>query len=209
MIYVSSDLFLASSSKTRKALLASHGLNLKTFSPDLDEESIKKEFLGKISPAELAMKLAQAKGALASSEMPNAFFIAADQVCELDGEIFDKPLTRENAINHLSKLRNKTHIQNCATVIYHKNACIWQFNGQAYLTMRNLKDEEVESYIDLERPFHSAGSYMFEKHGKHLFSEVIGDHDVILGLPIVKLVNQLYELALVGLLPKIEASASK
>ena len=199
MVYVSPNLFLASSSKTRKDLLAAHGLILKTFSPDLNEELIKKEFSGVLSPAELAMKLAEAKGQFASARMPEAFFIAADQVCDLDGEIFDKPLSKENSLKHLSKLRNKTHIQNCATVIYHRNTCIWQFIGQAYLTMRNLKDEEIESYVEIEKPFHSAGSYMFEKHGKHLFSDVVGDHDVILGLPIVKLVNKLYELGLVSL----------
>jgi predicted house-cleaning NTP pyrophosphatase (Maf/HAM1 superfamily) len=40
---------------------------------------------------------------------------------------------------------------------------------------------------------------MFEKHGKHLFSDVQGDHDVILGLPIVKLLDKLYELGLIRL----------
>jgi septum formation protein len=84
-------------------------------------------------------------------------------------------------------------------VIYHNAECIWEFSGKAFLTMRNLKDEEIVSYVNLEKPLNSAGSYMFEKHGKHLFSDVQGDHDVILGLPIVKLLDKLYELGLIRL----------
>jgi septum formation protein len=145
------------------------------------------------------MFLAKAKASSVSLLNRKSFFIAADQVCELDGEIFDKPLTEENAIKHLKKLRSKTHTQNCATVIYHNSECIWEFSGKALLTMRNLQDKEIESYVKLEKPLNSAGSYMFEKHGKHLFSDVQGDHDVILGLPIVKLVDKLYELGLIRL----------
>lgn len=199
MISVSPDLFLASSSLTRKELLKNHGIEMNICSPEIDEDDLKKKFCVNLSASEVAMFLAKAKASSVSLLNRKSFFIAADQVCELDGEIFDKPLTEENAIKHLKKLRSKTHTQNCATVIYHNSECIWEFSGKAFLTMRNLKDEEIESYVELEKPLNSAGSYMFEKHGKHLFSDVQGDHDVILGLPIVKLVDKLYELGLIRL----------
>lgn len=199
MLTVSPKLFLASSSKTRIELLKAHGLCIESTSPVVDEDSLKKEFCQNRSPAEIAMFLAKAKGKSVSDLNQEAFFIAADQVCELDGKIFDKPLTRENAIRHLTELCSKTHIQNCATVIYHNSECIWEFSGKALLTMRNLREDEISAYVDLEMPLSSAGSYMFEKHGKHLFSKVKGDHDVILGLPMVDLLNKLYELGLLNL----------
>jgi septum formation protein len=199
MISISPNLFLASSSQTRKELLKTHGIELDIVPPEIDEDDLKKEFCINLSAAETAMFLAKAKAKSVSLLDKKSFFISADQVCELDGKIFDKPLTEENAIKHLKELRSKTHTQNCATVIYHNAECIWEFSGKAFLTMRNLKDEEVVSYVELERPLNSAGSYMFEKHGKHLFSDVQGDHDVILGLPIVKLVDKLYELGLIKL----------
>jgi septum formation protein len=199
MISISPHLFLASSSQTRKELLKTHGIGVNICSPEIDEDDLKKKFCANLSASEIAMFLAKAKASSVSSLDRESFFIAADQVCELDGKIFDKPLTEEGAIKHLKELRSKTHTQNCATVIYHNSECIWEFSGKALLTMRNLKDEEIVSYVELEKPLNSAGSYMFEKHGKHLFSDVQGDHDVILGLPIVKLLDKLYELGLIRL----------
>jgi septum formation protein len=199
MISISPKLFLASSSLTRKKLLKNHGIELNVAYPEVDEDDLKKKFCINLSAAETAMFLAKAKALSVSTLDKESFFIAADQVCELDGKIFDKPLTEENAVKHLQELRSKTHIQNCATVIYHNAECIWEFSGKALLTMRNLEDEEIVSYVELDGPLNSAGSYMFEKHGKHLFSDVQGDHDVILGLPVVKLVDKLYELGLIRL----------
>jgi septum formation protein len=199
MISISPNLFLGSSSLTRRELLKAHGVEMNICYPEIDEDDLKKKFCTNLSAAETAMFLAKAKASSVSFLDKESFFIAADQVCELDGKIFDKPLTEENAIKHLKELRSKTHTQNCATVIYHNAECIWEFSGKAFLTMRNLKDEEIESYVKFEQPLNSAGSYMFEKHGKHLFSDVQGDHDVILGLPIVKLVDKLYELGLIKL----------
>jgi septum formation protein len=199
MISISPYLFLASSSQTRKELLKTHGIEINSCSPEIDEDDLKKKFCINLSAAETAMFLAKAKALSVSSLDKESFFIAADQVCELDSKIFDKPLTEENAIKHLKELRSRTHIQNCATVIYHNAECIWEFSGKAFLTMRNLKEDEISSYVELDRPLNSAGSYMFEKHGKHLFSDIKGDHDVILGLPIVQLLDKLYELDLISL----------
>lgn len=199
MISVSPRLFLASSSKTRKDLLMSHGLDLPICVSELDEEILKRENRDILDPADVAMLLAKAKGEAASKLNVEAFLIAADQVCEVDGEILDKPLTKENAILHLSKLRSRTHVQNCATVIYHNLECVWAFSGKAYLTMRDLTDSEINAYVNLEMPLNSAGSYMFEKHGKHLFSKVKGDQDVILGLPVVDLLCKLYDMKLISL----------
>jgi septum formation protein len=199
MISISPHLFLASSSQTRKELLKTHGIELDIVPPEIDEDDLKKKFCTNLSAAETAMFLAKAKAKSVSILDKKSFFLAADQVCELDGRIFDKPLTEVTAIKHLKELRSKTHTQNCATVIYYNAECIWEFSGKALLTMRNLKDEEIVSYVELEKPLNSAGSYMFEKHGKHLFSDVQGDHDVILGLPIVKLLDKLYELGLIRL----------
>ena len=63
--------------------------------------------------------------------------------------------------------------------------------------MRNLSEKEIRAYVELEKPLQSAGSYMLEKHGKHIFKHIAGDHDVILGLDILKLFNKLYELDLI------------
>ena len=59
--------------------------------------------------------------------------------------------------------------------------------------MKQLSKEEKETYLTLDTPYESCGSYRFEGHGRHLFSKVEGDHESILGLPLFPLLNALQE----------------
>jgi predicted house-cleaning NTP pyrophosphatase (Maf/HAM1 superfamily) len=77
MISVSPDLFLASSSLTRKELLKTHGIELDIVPPEIDEDDLKKEFCINLSATETAMFLAKAKAKSVSLLSRKSFFIAA------------------------------------------------------------------------------------------------------------------------------------
>ena len=51
------------------------------------------------------------------------------------------------------------------------------------MIMRNLTDQEINAYVDEDRPFSSCGSYMFEKNGYKLYKETNGSLEAINGLP--------------------------
>jgi septum formation protein len=197
-ILTSKELILASGSETRKKMLESLGLDFKVIKSKVDEEKLKKT-IPELSLPEQGMYLAKAKAQSVSALHPNAYVIGADQVCDYNGRMFEKPGNRENAIKQLTELSGQTHYQHCSTVIYFNNQLIWSHQDTAILTMRNLTRVEIEAYIDIEQPFNSCGSFMFEKHGKHLFSNVEGDQDVILGLPLVSMLAELYRLEVVRL----------
>jgi septum formation protein len=173
-------------------------LNYQALKPNLDEDQLKQS-LAQLDLYTLGLELAKAKAQEISFKHPDAFVIGADQICELDGEVFDKPGSIENCIKHLSKLSGKTHKQNCFAVIYHNAKLIWHCHEQAHLTMRKLSDQEIRAYVEIEKPIHSCGSYMLEKHGKYLFEKIEGDHDVILGLPLITLLNKLFEFGVIAL----------
>ena len=200
-IILNDEIILGSGSETRLELLKRHGLNINNFAPTVDEEQLKNEHCQDMGPNEMALFLAKAKAKDVSAKFPDAYVIAADQVCELKGRVFDKPGNRENAIKHLKLLRNQTHNQNCAMVIARNCEIIYVSITKAYISLRDLSDSEIEAYIDLEQPFQSCGAYMLEKHGKHIFKSIEGDHDVILGLDVVELFNKLYELKAIELKP--------
>lgn len=191
MIKSKEKIILASGSQTRRQMLESLGLEFDVQSSSVDEDLLKKEFTGVVS--ELGLFLAQAKAKQVSNENLNAYVIAADQVCLLGEKIFDKPGTFEKSVEHLKELAGKTHSQNCSACIFHHGQEIWNCIRTAEITMRDLSDIEINAYVELEKPFQCAGSYMLEKHGKHIFSKVDGDHDVILGLPLVDILSFLYE----------------
>ncbi len=186
-------LILASGSTTRRQQLERVGLSFTVIKPNIDEELLKQKYQS-TSSKDLGNYLARSKAQSVSELYPDAYVIGADQICEFNNKIFDKPGCRESSIQQLTLLSGTTHLQHCSATIFHQNKSIWDFYAQAELTMRNLSQAEIEAYVDLEKPYHSCGSYMFESYGKHLFEKVLGDHDVILGLPIVELLAELYRL---------------
>jgi septum formation protein len=197
-IHTKKPIILASASETRKLMLEKTKINFSIQASSVDEDSIKQS-CPSFSAEELGLELASQKALNISQLNPDTYVIGADQVCEFNGEFLDKPGSIANCVMHLNKLSGKTHTQNCSIALAYNNTIIWSHQAQAILTMRNLTDSEIKAYVALEQPLHSCGSYMFERHGKHLFSSVIGNDDVILGMPLVELLSKLYELGVIEL----------
>lgn len=191
-IPLSHTLVLASGSVVRDQMMRKLDIPFTVIRPRADEEALKTE-VARLSPLELSQTLARAKAASVNEIHPGWLVLGCDQVCEMDGHIFSKPGTAEAAMEQLKALSGKTHQQHSAIALYHEGACIWETVETARLTMRNLTDEEISAYVELDNPLQSCGGYMFEKHGKHLFQRVEGADDVIQGLPTVALLNALYE----------------
>ena len=60
------------------------------------------------------------------------------------------------------------------------------------VTLRNLSDKQIESYIDREQPFDCAGSFRIEGLGIALIEKMSGDDfNSLIGLPLIKLVTLL------------------
>ena len=61
--------------------------------------------------------------------------------------------------------------------------------------MRNLSDNQIIDYVEtigLECT-KSVGGYMIEKEGIKLFKKITGDYFAILGIPLTKIINFLFE----------------
>lgn len=166
-------------------------LDFKVIPSDIDENELKNKFAN-LSIKELGLDLAKEKALDISRKYPSAYVIGADQICVLDRKVYDKPGNHEHAFKQLQELSGKTHEQICSTCIAYQSDCIWEFQESAFLKMRELSDKEIYAYIELEKPFNACGSFMFEKHGKHLFEKIQGSEDIILGLPIVEILNFFY-----------------
>lgn len=185
-------LVLASTSSIREQMLKKASVHFSVITPRCDEEKLKQEVSG-LSIPERCITLARAKAMSVSEIHAGWVVIGADQMCELDGEILSKPGTKENAVLQLEKLRGKTHVQHSAGVLVQGNKVIFETVISAKLTMRPLTDTEMESYIALDHPVSSCGAYKYESYGKHLFSKVEGNDDVIQGLPLQQMLSALYE----------------
>lgn len=181
---------LASKSAARTAVLSAAGVPFETASAGVDEAAVKVGLLAEgHGPRAVADALAELKAVKASRNRPGALVIGADQTLDLDGGLFDKVETMQEARERLQLLRGKTHKLHSAVVVARDGQAIWREVPPAKLTMRNVSDAFIDHYLELrgESLLGSVGCYQLENEGVQLFSRIEGDYFTILGLPLMGL----------------------
>jgi septum formation protein len=188
------ELVLASGSAIRAELLTRARVPFAVQTARVDEDAIKASLLAEdLRPRDIADALAEAKAHRVAMKMPESFVLGADQVLDLDGRLFSKATTPEEAADHLRALSGKRHRLYSAAVIFHEARPVWRFVGEASLTMHSLSDGFIADYLDRNWPEvrHSVGCYQIEAEGARLFSRIDGDYFSILGLPYLPLLSYL------------------
>jgi septum formation protein len=195
-------LVLASTSATRKALLAATGLPFETARPEVDERAIEAQALAAgASPETLAVTLAREKALSVGARRHGALVIGADQTLALERRLFHKPTSREAAREQIATLAGRTHALHSGVAIARDGAIVAEYLACARLTMRRLDAAAIDLYLDLagDAVTTSVGGYQLEGVGAHLFERVEGDHSTILGLPIFPLLAALRDMGAVAL----------
>jgi septum formation protein len=186
-------LILASSSPIRKAMLDAAGVEYEAARPDVDEAALK---LGLSDGAEIASRLAEAK---AVSVPPGDWVIGSDSVVSAGGRLFDKPVDREQAAEHLRFFSGKV-MELTSAVALARGAVDWSHEETALLRVRTLSEGFIHSYLDAEWPAvaYCVGVFRMEGRGVQLFDSVEGDYFAILGMPLIPLLGALRERGLIG-----------
>tara|TARA_B100001093_G_C26610404_1_gene919931 strand:- start:29 stop:619 length:591 start_codon:yes stop_codon:yes gene_type:complete len=183
-------IILASKSKVRKQILNKKDIGCDVIPSNLDEDVIKKSLLKeKASPENISKNLAELKANKVSQSQHNQIVLGADSVIDLNGLIISKPENRQEALEILKKLNNKTHFLISSVCISKNGNMIWNYTDKAKLTMKNFSDKELEIYLSKisDENLYSYNVYQIEGEGKFLFSKIEGDKDTIMGLPVTKI----------------------
>ena len=184
------NIVLASKSKVRKQILDKNNINSEVSASNVDEDAVKKSLLQNgANPEIISKNLAELKANKISQKRPNEIVLGADSVIDLNGEIISKPQNREEAFNILKKLNGKKHYLISSVCISRDGMMIWNYTDKAVLTMKNMKEEDLENYLKKikDKDLYAYNVYQIEGLGKTLFSNIEGDEDTIMGLPIKKI----------------------
>jgi septum formation protein len=188
-------LLLASTSAARCALLSAAGIPADPEASGVDEREVEAN-AGRLAPADLSLRLAQAKALAVSRRRPDRLVLGADQVLNLDGEVLHKPADGTAALAQLRRLSGRSHRLHSACALAREGGLLDGFVASAALTMRPLSERDMVRYLDAagEAALGAAGTYQVEGLGIHLFDAVEGDHFTILGLPLIPLLARLRDL---------------
>lgn len=182
------NLVLASSSRYRHDLLSRLRLPFETVSPDIDESPQPGE-----TPLALVQRLSREKAEALQERFPQHLIIGSDQVALCQKEMLTKPGTVERARAQLQHQSGHTVefltglcLLNSATKTHRSDVAITR------VRFRTLSADEIQRYVDLEKPLECAGSFRCESLGISLFESIESDDpSALIGLPLIRLAGML------------------
>jgi len=183
-------LILASASPIRRKILQDAGVEFEVVPADIDEESAKD---GKLELESIAQSLAEAKALAVSNLRPGVWVIGSDSVVAVEGRLFNKPRSRDEAAEHLRFFSRKKMLLTSGVVLARDGEIDWSHIGRAELEVRELSETFIQSYLDAEWPEvgNTVGVFRMEGRGVQLFEALAGGHFTILGMPLIPLLKRL------------------
>ncbi len=185
-------LLLASKSAARHAILAAARVPFEVCDPMVDERALEVPLRAAGAGAgAVAAALARKKALAVATLAPGRIVVGADQTLACGERIFAKPRDRAAAAAQLAALSGATHELHSALCVARGDEVLFEAAPVARLTMRRLSPAFIDAYLAAtgESVLDSVGAYQIECLGIHLFEEIEGGHSVILGLPLLPLLD--------------------
>ena len=183
-------IILASKSKVRKDILDNNNILSEVRPSNVDEDIVKESLIKEKASSEIISKnLAELKANKVSLKELDQLVLGADSVIDLEGKLISKPENREEALFILKKMNGKKHSLISSVCISKNGSMIWNHTDKATLTMKKFTDENLRKYLSKisDEALYAYNVYQIEGAGRNLFSEIEGDENTIMGLPIKKI----------------------
>ena len=180
-------IILASKSKIREQILRKNNIDCMVKPSNVDEDIVKESLTKEgLSPKLISKNLAELKANKVSQKNNDILVLGADSIINLKGKIISKPENREQAFEILKSLNGMKHSLISSACISKNGSMVWNYTDEAYLTMKNFSDEELKIYLKKipDNDLYAYNVYQIEGEGKNLFSQIEGDENTIMGLPI-------------------------
>jgi len=196
-------LLLASASPARAATLRAAGVEPLVLVSGVDEPAVVERY-GVTDPEDVALVLAKAKAEDVAARWEDAdgapddgvLVVGCDSVLELDGEVFGKPASAEQAVERWRAMRGRSGVLHTGHwVIDAREGEDGPVTGATLgavasttVHFATVSDAEVEAYVATGEPLAVAGAFTLDGLGGAFVSGVEGDpHTVVgIGLPLLR-----------------------
>lgn len=184
--FKNNQIILASKSPRRKELLERLDLDFIVISLEVDEsysEELKKH--------EITEFLCHKKKLAYQYWQENQILITSDTIVWYENKAFEKPKSREEAIEMLQILSGKTHEVITSVGIFSTQKEL-VLSDITLVTFGELDKQEIEYYVDTYQPYDKAGSYGIQEWIGYIgITKIEGSYFNVMGLPVQKVYKAL------------------
>jgi MAF protein len=109
--------------------------------------------------------------------------VGADTIVVVDGDVLGKPSTPHAAALMLRRLSGRTH-EVVTAVAVRDRQMVRSGHDSARVSFRALSPAEVRAYVDSGEPLDKAGAYGLQGAAAEFVTQVEGNAQTVIGLPI-------------------------
>ena len=156
------------------------------------KEGIDESYPAGMPAVEVAEFLSRLKGkAYAEDIKEDEMVITADTIVILDGKIYGKPGSAEDAVDMLMQLQSRTHTVASGVCVATAKKIV-SFTTTTEVTFAPLSREEARWYVEKYLPLDKAGAYGIQEWiGCAAVARIDGSFYNVMGLPVHQLYNVL------------------
>ena len=185
------QIYLASRSPRRHALLQQIALPFRPLSVDVDESAGEAES-AEVYVIRLALEKARAGWAQLGESDPQLPVLGADTAVVLDdGQILGKPTDRAEGLAMLEKLSGRVHrVLTGLALVDDREATRLSVSSVGF---RELDKADIEAYWATGEPADKAGAYAIQGRGAVFVNHLEGSYSGVMGLPLYEVTDLLGE----------------
>lgn len=180
-------LVLASQSPRRRELLTQAGLSFEVRPSAIDESPRPAE-----KPRDYVLRMAKEKAA-AAERREGETVLAADTTVVLGDLILGKPENREEAFSMIRSLGGRKHVVMTAFSVIGPAGDAQTDVVLTEVSFRELTDEEINAFLDLDDYKDKAGGYGIQSTGAGLTDRIRGSYTNVVGLPVAEVLAAVRE----------------
>jgi len=177
------QVYLASQSPRRRALLQQIGVRFRVLAADVNESPLPRE-----TPEDYVLRIARIKAEVAwmrvaERRMQPHPVLAADTAVILGRQILGKPATDAAARAMLQALSGRSHRVLTSVAIAQENR-LKLATSETRVKFRRLSDAEIAHYVASGEPHDKAGGYGIQGLAASFIARIEGSYSGVMGLPL-------------------------